>query len=105
MVFLNGAVLTNKPLRERSDMLKSAVTPIDNILMLSTRKEVTKAEIVIGLNTSMDKNEEGIVFKKQDSFYVPNNRKAGWWKMKLEVTTEWEFGSICINENASISQG
>lgn len=98
MVFLNGAVLTSKPLQERLNLLKSSVTPIDNVLMLSRWKEVTKGDIVKELNISMDKNEEGIIFKKPDSLYVPNNRNAGWWKMKLEVITELGFGAILFTK-------
>lgn len=47
---------------------------------------IYREEITAEINKSADRKEEGICFKDPHSVYKPNNRKAGWWKMKLEVS-------------------
>lgn len=85
ILLLNDEVLTNKPLCERLSLLDTTLNPLHGILQISKRLETSnKEDIVTALNGSMDKEEEGIVFKDVTSLYKSNDRNAGWWKMKLE---------------------
>ncbi|KAF2895633.1 hypothetical protein ILUMI_10543 [Ignelater luminosus] len=85
ILLLNDDVLTNRPLKDRLLLLDTVLNPVQGTIMISHRKEITsKSAVLDALNASMDREEEGIVFKDVMSLYKPNNRYAGWWKMKLE---------------------
>ncbi|XP_022899944.1 DNA ligase 4 [Onthophagus taurus] len=89
ILLLNNEVLTNKALRERKKLLESILTPIEGVILVSSLKEVYgKREIINALNDSASNKEEGIVFKRPDSFYITNSRNDGWWKMKLEYFSD-----------------
>lgn len=86
IIFLNDKILTNVSLKERLTLLKTVFKEEVGVIILSKFFEAkSKWDIVDALNQSMDRNEEGIVFKDPDSSYIPNSRKSGWWKMKSEV--------------------
>lgn len=85
ILVLNNKILTNKPLKERLQLLDAILKPIEGTIVKSKYcRARTKYEIVKALNDSMDNEEEGIVFKDTQSVYKSNDRNAGWYKMKLE---------------------
>ncbi|XP_031347171.1 DNA ligase 4 isoform X2 [Photinus pyralis] len=85
VIFLNDRVLSNQPLCDRLLLLDTIINPIQGVIMTSHRTEATtEQEVIDSLNRSMDREEEGIVFKDINSLYKSNDRNAGWWKMKLE---------------------
>lgn len=86
VLFLNGETLTSKPLRHRRQILQKVLRPKPGILAISEVTELKEKQDVIDyFNKMIGEDEEGIVFKNQDSTYIPNMRKGGWWKLKLEV--------------------
>ncbi|KAF0288749.1 DNA ligase 4 [Amphibalanus amphitrite] len=83
LVYLNGEVLTERPLSERLQKLKCVFRPLDGRLDVTTRLEVsTTEEVVEALNAAIDRQEEGLVLKDPQSLYRPNARRAGWVKVK-----------------------
>ncbi len=40
IVFLNGQVLTNKPLSERAEILPEIIRPLEGVIMISCRETV-----------------------------------------------------------------
>ncbi|KAG5891388.1 hypothetical protein JTB14_020116 [Gonioctena quinquepunctata] len=86
IILLNGKVLTNTPLRERVEILKTVFRTVkEGIVILSKIKEVnSRQEIVDELNIAVGKQEEGIIVKDPDSIYKYSDRNSGWFKMKLE---------------------
>lgn len=87
ILYFNGKVLADQSLRERINILKDAFTSRVGVILHCARTEATtKQDIIQALNNSMDKKEEGIVYKDPNSCYIPNERNAGWWKVKLEVS-------------------
>ncbi|XP_072379503.1 DNA ligase 4 [Diabrotica undecimpunctata] len=86
IILLNDKILTNNPLRERLNILKTVFTGFkEGTIELSKAKEVSsRQEIVTELNESVDKEEEGIIIKDPDSIYKYSDRNSGWFKMKLE---------------------
>ena len=52
---------------------------LDNFFLI--RDDVVKV-----LNEAIDNREEGVVLKDPDSVYRPASRKAGWIKVKPEVS-------------------
>lgn len=47
---------------------------------------VKRSEILEALETADKNEEEGIVVKDVASYYIPNKRNAGWYKIKPEVS-------------------
>ncbi|KAK8384182.1 hypothetical protein O3P69_009133 [Scylla paramamosain] len=85
IIYLNGKVLTNKPLGERLEVLRSVVTPLEGrVLISATTKVRSREEVVAALNEAIDRREEGVVLKDPDSVYQPASRRAGWIKVKPE---------------------
>ncbi|CAG9862618.1 unnamed protein product [Phyllotreta striolata] len=86
IILLNDRILTNVPLRERLQVLKTVFSHYkEGSLQLSQVKEVSsRQEIVDELNFRVDRDEEGIIIKDPDSVYKYSDRNSGWFKMKLE---------------------
>lgn len=99
ILLLDDVVLTNEPLEKRVELLQQIISPKEGVLVLSeTMRAHCKQDILDALNIAFDRKEEGIVFKDPESVYKPNNRNAGWWKMKLEVVLFLEIvfcSSLC----------
>jgi len=87
ILFLNGEVLTNKPLCERLEKLKIVITPKPGVVMFVPRVIISKKEEVwTSLNKAIDECEEGIIMKEISCVYKPGARKqGGWFKIKPEV--------------------
>lgn len=90
VLFLNGQVLTNKPLLERIEILKSVVQERKGRIHFAQRCEgSTKAEVIQALNEAIDRREEGIVLKDVLSIYKPNARSGGGWlKIKPDYSNQ-----------------
>ena len=86
IVYLNGAVLTNRPLRERVAILRDTLRELPGRVQLAERwTGRAEADVVAALNEAIDRRDEGVVLKDPDSVYRPNARaKGGWLKMKPE---------------------
>ncbi|XP_076038794.1 DNA ligase 4-like [Oratosquilla oratoria] len=85
IIYLNGTILTNLPLRERLEKIPTVVNSKEGRIMISPRVQVkTKEDVVRVLNEAIDQHEEGVVLKDPDSVYRPASRKAGWIKVKPE---------------------
>ncbi len=88
IVYLNGRVLTNLPLRERLEILSQLVVEERGRVQLADRKTGSSTkDVVDALNDAIDRREEGLVLKDPDSVYRPNVRtKGGWIKVKPEYS-------------------
>ncbi|XP_039278065.1 DNA ligase 4 [Nilaparvata lugens] len=87
VLLLNGNVLTNKPLKERLNILSTVFTPLDGVIMLTESIQVSsRADVMKSLNDAIDNREEGIILKHPESIYKPNLRTGGWYKIKPEYT-------------------
>ncbi|KAK8730552.1 hypothetical protein OTU49_008063, partial [Cherax quadricarinatus] len=85
IIYLNGQVMTNLPLSERLDKLRTVINPLEGRVMFSTTTLVkSKEDVVKLLNEAIDNREEGLVLKDPDSVYRPASRKGGWIKVKPE---------------------
>ena len=92
IVYLNGQALTNKPLKERLQILEEQVikSEISGRIHFAKRETATTTQAVVeALNNAIDRREEGIVIKHPLSVYKPNARsKAGWIKCKPEYNDQ-----------------
>jgi DNA ligase-4 len=82
----NERVLTNHPLQKRLQVLKNVIkNPVAGTIVVSAYTESqSRQDIVDALNSSIDKNEEGIVVKDPKSVYKCSDRNSGWFKVKME---------------------
>jgi len=87
---LNGKLLTNLPLRERIEVLKSIVDVKEGRVALSKRLVANSTkDVVDALNDAIDRREEGLVIKDPDSVYKPGARAGGGWiKVKPEYQNQ-----------------
>lgn len=43
-------------------------------------------DVLNALNRAIENQDEGVVIKHVDSYYIVNRRNAGWYKIKPEVS-------------------
>lgn len=84
LLFLNGESLIRKPYLERIRLLEKIVRVDKHVIMLCQRKRVNSVqEILDFFNLAIDRKEEGIIIKGQDTVYSPGMRNgSGWFKLK-----------------------
>lgn len=89
ILFLNGDSLIKKPYEERFRLLDKLIKVDETVVVICERKRVdTVEEILDFFNRSIDKNEEGIILKGQDSVYKPGMRNnSGWFKLKPDYVS------------------
>ncbi|CAH0695405.1 unnamed protein product [Spodoptera exigua] len=96
ILYYNGRTLVGPPekgglpLRERLLILDKVFTDKTGVIKHSDRRTLSKTtifpEILDALNKAIENQDEGIVVKDVDSYYIPNRRNAGWYKIKPEYT-------------------
>lgn len=86
VLYLNGKVLVKTPYVERMRLCETIFREEIGILTRCTREKMKDKEHILEvLNKAIDKNEEGVVLKDQNSTYNPGERTAGWYKIKADV--------------------
>lgn len=88
VLFYNGDSLVNKPLRERSAILKNILDPREGAVLVPENKVIEtrgREQVEEALNKAIDDLEEGLVIKSADSLYAPGKRITAWRKVKPEV--------------------
>ncbi|KAG8224017.1 hypothetical protein J437_LFUL001094 [Ladona fulva] len=90
ILYLNGQVLTGRPVKERIPILKTVFTSEEGIFVYAPVNQIVKSkeEIVDALNRAIDDREEGIMLKEPASVYKPHDRNGGWYKIKPEYIGE-----------------
>ncbi|XP_072942121.1 DNA ligase 4 [Epargyreus clarus] len=93
ILFYNGKSLVGPAekggftLQERFKVLDTVFTDVLGVIQHSKRKPVQKSEDILdALNAAIENQDEGIVVKDVDSYYIANKRNAGWYKIKPEYT-------------------
>lgn len=82
-IYYNGEVLTNKPLKERKEILKKSMTEIPNRIMFSEMQEIHDINKLSEMMASILKQGlEGLVLKDICSIYEPGKRH--WLKLKKD---------------------
>lgn len=77
--------LMQKPLFERKTLLEKTVRDVQHRFEKMKFKHVRGSKAVFELfNGTVDKGEEGLVVKRIDSPYIPNDRSNHWLKIKSE---------------------
>lgn len=88
IVFLNGKLLFDKPLKERRKILEKIINPIKGKFQLSEQlvtDDLKKADEFY--KSVLAKGEEGLIVKNLDAVYQPGRRVAGGW-FKVKPTME-----------------
>lgn len=77
--------LMNVSLKDRKMVLKRVLKPIPHQIEVVAGVDTTDIErVFIEFDNAMLHNEEGIIVKKQNSIYSPNDRGIDWIKLKGE---------------------
>ncbi|XP_017767797.1 PREDICTED: DNA ligase 4 [Nicrophorus vespilloides] len=82
LIFWNGYPAIDKPLFERKIFLENMIENKEGVYLYcdySVAKK--KAHVINFMNEAMNNAQEGIVMKRHDSKYLPNER-TGWYKLK-----------------------
>lgn len=83
VLFLNGKCLIMVPYAERIRLLKTIIKEKVGFVAICHRIKVKNSEHLVELlNQAIDAHQEGVVIKKENSVYSPNERNAGWYKIK-----------------------
>ena len=70
-------------LSDRKKVLKRIVIPEKNLIELGEHYETSNLdEISSYFEQAIARNEEGVIVKQTDSFYVPKERSTSWLKLK-----------------------
>jgi len=96
ILWLDGRDLTQLPLTERRDILRS-VMPDNDILRMSDNFEATGTEFFAAAKKM---GLEGIIAKRADSTYSPGLRTRDWLKIKTALRQEVVIGGYTINEGS-----
>lgn len=97
ILWLNGKDLTELPLAERREILKTVV-PESDIIRLSESFSATGTEF---FKIAGKMNLEGIMAKKNDSKYISGGRTKEWLKIKTNKRQEVIIGGFTRNEDSS----
>ncbi|CAH0693354.1 unnamed protein product [Chilo suppressalis] len=97
-------------LKERLKILDSMFHNVTGVIQHSIRENVNNSnDILDKLNQASENEDEGIVVKDVDSYYIPSRRNAGWYKIKPEYTestmTDLDLVIIGADEAANKKQG
>ncbi|EFX03223.1 DNA ligase [Grosmannia clavigera kw1407] len=88
LLYLNGAALVERPLRERREQLASAVLPVEGELAFASSMDGRELdEIQTFLDESVRASCEGLMVKMLDgpeSAYEPSKRSRNWLKIKKD---------------------
>lgn len=77
--------LLPRPLHERKDLLQKYFKSEANRFEIVKYSQVNGAKAVFDLfNKAIEDNEEGLIVKRVDSPYVPDDRSTHWLKLKSE---------------------
>ncbi len=87
ILYLNGKVLTNKPLSERREILKRVVKGGETIVVDEQKLVSNPKELLEAFKSAKDLGLEGLVIKKIDSKYEAGGRGYSWIKFKREEDT------------------
>ena len=82
VLYRNGNVLIDKPLKERREIMDEVYPdPVVNH-PVSTEQDIHDAR-----EMAVNRDNEGVMVKRMDSSYEPNNRGKKWIKVKPEAET------------------
>ncbi|CAK1540220.1 unnamed protein product [Leptosia nina] len=99
-----------KSLKERLQILDTLFFDVPGVIMHSDRKVVKNSvDILNALNKAIENQDEGIVVKDVESYYIANRRNVGWYKIKPEYTegtmTDLDLVVIGADEAENKRQG
>jgi len=98
LIWLNGYDVTQLPLTERRELLRSVLPAKENIFLLSENFDTSGTEF---FEAAGEMQLEGIIAKKADSLYTPGLRSKEWVKIKTEKRQEAIIAGYTRNETTS----
>ncbi|WP_432712602.1 DNA ligase D [Pedobacter sp.] len=96
LLYYEGKNLMDMPLRERQAVLSAVFPTDDERLRLS---KVFRASGIDFFKAAERMGLEGIIAKKSNSTYSPNNRSKEWLKVKVSKRQEVVIGGFTLNKD------
>ena len=96
MLYKNGESLIDKPLRERSKILKDTINGDDILIPAPGIIVDDPKKLQIMLDDSISKGLEGVVVKRLDSKYEAGARNFNWVKLKRHSDGELQDTIDCV---------
>ncbi len=88
ILFDDGEVLFEVPLRRRLDRLRALLAPGQTAIRFTTQTEIRDGSHVDALfDAARGRANEGLVLKAPESFYTPGRRGKSWLKYKKALAT------------------
>ncbi|KAL9877806.1 DNA ligase 4 [Glossina fuscipes] len=97
LLYFNGVILLQWPYIKRVYKLSTILKEEEGVLQLMKAQKITEVEQFKNLfQNALDKQQEGVVIKKQNATYRPGIRNGGgWYKLKADyfdgLTTEFDL--------------
>lgn len=87
VVYLNGIDLTQKPLKERIDIIDELFKGFQSNIIVKAKNNIvnTEDDLNIIFNNYVNKGLEGIIAKDIESKYDPGTRNFDWIKLKASI--------------------
>ena len=98
VLWLNGKDLTQRPLSERKEILKTFLPKDHSVIRLSDTFDIGGLEF---FEVAKELDLEGIIAKKADSKYYPGLRSKDWLKIKANKRQEMVIGGYTVNDDTS----
>ncbi|CAH2231646.1 DNA ligase 4-like isoform X1 [Pararge aegeria] len=116
ILYYNGKSLVGPPdkgglpLCDRLEILDTLFTDVPGVIQHSKRELVKDvSDVINAINKAIDNQDEGVVLKDVNSYYIPAQRNAGWFKIKPEYTegamTDLDLVIIGAEESENKRQG
>ncbi len=88
IVYLNGELLIDKPLKERRKILESIIEQVPGKIMLAEMIETSDLkEIEEFYHKALSLKQEGVFLKNPESPYIFGRHVGGWYKIKPTAET------------------
>ena len=84
LLYLNGELLMDRPLRERREVLRGLSA---ELLRSEAAEVVTADDVERAFTAARGRRNEGVVLKDPDSLYAPGRRGNLWLKLKTHLPT------------------
>jgi len=97
LLWLEGKDLTKLPLTERRSLLRALIPEKSEVIRFSENFEGQGTEV---FQAAMGLGLEGIIAKRNDSFYRPGERSSEWLKIKAHKRQEVVIGGYTQNEGS-----
>lgn len=87
LLYLNGQLLLDEPLRVRQSLLRTLAADNPGLIVLPSSVAHQTGDVDIAFAKAREAGNEGLILKSPDSVYAPGRRGGQWLKLKTHLPT------------------